>query len=165
MGNALCDNVSSPRTHGQLDKVDVRMKDMGTNMSDIEVRPQRDGIRVIDSDDNVQVSCLLVDVILPTGISEQVPMPYINLSISGYDPESLRDSHTRTHNTGIQESIPQLDGPVSIPSRTRRRLLENTKFEQGYLQERVYIFEGLLHCCVMPCTLNDKNANTTINPN
>ena len=54
------------------------MIDMGTNMSDIEVRPQRDGIRVIDSDDNAQVSCPLVDVILSTGMSEQVPMPHIN---------------------------------------------------------------------------------------
>ena len=115
------------------------MIDMGTNTSDIEVRPQRDGIRVIDSDDNAQVSCLLVNVILPTGMSEQVPMPHINLSISGYDPESLRGSHTRTHDTGIQESIPQLDGPVSIPSRTRRRLSENMRFEQGYLQESIYL--------------------------
>ena len=115
------------------------MIDMGTNTSDIEVRPQRDGIRVIDSDDNAQVSCLVVNVILPTGMSEQVPMPHINLSISGYDPESLRGSHTRTHDTGIQESIPQLDGPVSIPSRTRRRLSENMRFEQGYLQESIYL--------------------------
>ena len=62
-GNALQDNVYSPRTHQQLDEVGVRMIDMGTNMSDIEVRPQGDGIRVTDSDDNAQVSCPLVDVI------------------------------------------------------------------------------------------------------
>ena len=42
MGNALSDNVSSPRTHRQLDEAGVRMIDMGTNTSDIEVRPQRD---------------------------------------------------------------------------------------------------------------------------
>ena len=111
MGNALRDNVCSPSTHRQLDEVGMRMMDMGTNTSDIEVRPQRYGIRIINSDDNAQVSCPLVDVILPTGMSEQVPMPHINLSISGYDPELLRGSHARTHNTGIQESIPQLDGP------------------------------------------------------
>ena len=56
----------------------------------------------------------------------------------------LRGSHTRTHDTGIQESIPQLDGPVSVPSRTRRRLSENMRFEQGYLQEGIYL-QGLLH--------------------
>ena len=115
------------------------MIDMGRNTSDIEVRPQREGIRVIDSDDNAQVSCLFVNVILPTGMSEQVPMPHINLSISGYVPESLRGSYTRTYLTGIQESIPQLDGPVSIPSRTRRRLSENMRFQQGYLQESIYL--------------------------
>ena len=37
---------------------------MGTNTSDIEVRPQRDETRVIDSDDDdAQVSCPHVDVI------------------------------------------------------------------------------------------------------
>ena len=55
---------------------------MGTNTSDIEVRPQRDGVRVIDSDDDVQVSCPHVNVILPRGMNEQMPMPHINLPIS-----------------------------------------------------------------------------------
>ena len=72
-------------------------------------------------------------------MSEQVPVPHINLSTFGYDPNSLRGSHTRTHNTGIQESIPQLDGPVSVPSRTRRRLSESMRFEQGYLREGIYL--------------------------
>ena len=132
MGNAHCDNVSSPSTCQQLDEVGARLKDMGTNTSDIVVRPQRDGIRVIDSDDNAQVSCLHVDVILPTGMNEQVPMPHINLSISRYDPETLRGSHIRSHDTGIQETIPQLDGPVSVPSRTRRKMSGNARFEQEY---------------------------------
>ena len=48
MGNALCDNVTSPSTHQQLDQVGARLIDMGTNMSDIEVGPQRDGARVIE---------------------------------------------------------------------------------------------------------------------
>ena len=107
---------------------------MGTNTSDIEVRTQRDGTRVTDSDGNVQVSCPLVDVILPTGMNEQVPMPHINLSISRYDPESLRGSHTRTHNTGMQETIPQLDGPVSVRSISRRRMSENARIEQESFQ-------------------------------
>ena len=56
---------------------------MGTNTSDIEVKPQRDGARVIESDDeNVHVSCPHVDVILPSGMTEQMTMPHINLSIS-----------------------------------------------------------------------------------
>ena len=107
---------------------------MGTNTSDIEARTQRDGARVTDSNDDAQISCPLVDVILPTGMNEQVPMPHINLSISRYDPESLRGSHTRTHDTRIQETIPQLDGPVSVWSRSRRRMLENVRIEQESFQ-------------------------------
>ena len=113
-GNALHDNVTSSSTCQQLDQVGTRLIDMGTNTSDIEVRPQRDGVRIIDSDDDVQVSCPHVDVILPSGMNKQPPMPHINLSILAYDPELLRGSHTRTHDTRMQETIPQLDGPVSI---------------------------------------------------
>ena len=56
---------------------------MGTNTSDIEVRPQRNGAGVVESDNNnVQVSCPHVDVILPSGMNEQMIMPHISLSIS-----------------------------------------------------------------------------------
>ena len=52
MGNALCDdiNVSSPITCQQLDELGVRMMDIGTNTLDVEVRPHRDGARVVTSD-------------------------------------------------------------------------------------------------------------------
>ena len=139
--NGLQDDiiVSSPRTHRQLDELGVRMIDMGTNTSDIEVRPQRYGTRVMTSDDSAQASFPLVDVILPTGVNEQVTMPHINLSISGYEPKSLRGSHMRTQDTGIQE-IPQLDGPVSIPARGRRRLPKDVRVaEQQYSQGGTYL--------------------------
>ena len=71
MENTLCDNVTPSSTHQQLDQVGARLIDMGTNTSDIEVSPQRDGAGVIESDDdNVQVSCPHVDVILPSGMNE-----------------------------------------------------------------------------------------------
>ena len=69
-------------------------------------------------------------------------MPHINLSISGYDPESLRGSHMRAQDAGIQgnSTIPQLDGPVSIPTRDRRRLPEEIRvMEQEYSQEGTYL--------------------------
>ena len=142
-GNALHDdiNVTSPRTCQQPDELGVRMINMQTNTSDVEVTPQRDGSRIMTLEGNVQASCPLVDVILPTGMSEQVPMPHINLSISGYDPESLRSSHMRTQDTGIQENatILQLDRPVSIPIRDRRRLLENIRIEQEYPRDGTYL--------------------------
>ena len=74
-----------------------------------------------------------------------MPMPHINLSISGYDPESLRGSHVRTQDTRIQEelTIPQLDGPVSIPIRDRRRLLRILELKKN-IPGMVHIFKGLL---------------------
>ena len=47
MGNALQEDtiVSTPRAQQQLGELSVRMMDMGTNTSDIEVRPHRDGTR------------------------------------------------------------------------------------------------------------------------
>ena len=75
------------------------------------MRLQREGTRAMTSDSGAQASFPLVDVILTTGVNEQMPMPHINLSISGYEPES-RGSHSRTQDIGIQENTPppQLDG-------------------------------------------------------
>ena len=87
-------------------------------------------MRIIESDDdNVQVSCPHVDVILPRGMVEQMPMPHINLSITWYDPESLRGLHTRSYDTGMQ-MIPQIDRRVSVQSRSRRRISENVRIKQ-----------------------------------
>ena len=56
---------------------------------------------------------------LPSGGGDQIAMPQINLSVSGYEPESLRGSHIRSPGTRTQGSlvIPQLDGPVSLLTR------------------------------------------------
>ena len=106
--------------------------DMGTNTSDIEVRPHRGGARVLTSDATAQASLPIVDVMLPCGEGDQVTIPQINLSISGYGPDSLRDSNVGTPATRAQEIsiLPQLDGEVSIPARgpTGRRVLEDTRF-------------------------------------
>ena len=69
---------------------------MGTNTLDIEVRPHRDGARASTSDANAQTSLPIVDVMLPSGGGVQLAIPQINLSISGYEPDSLRDSHIRS---------------------------------------------------------------------
>ena len=46
-------------------------------------------------------------------------IPQINLSILGYGPDSLRDSHVGTPAMRAQEIsiLPQLDGPASIQAR------------------------------------------------
>ena len=43
------------------------MMDMGTNTSDLEVRPHRDGARVVTSDTNIQAPLPLADVMIPSG--------------------------------------------------------------------------------------------------
>ena len=89
MGNAPSDNVSSPRTCQQPDEVGVRMMDMGTNTSDVEARPHIDGTRVVTSDANIQTPLPIVDVMIPTSGEDPIALPQINLSISGYRPNSL----------------------------------------------------------------------------
>ena len=103
---------------------------MGTNTSDMEVRPHRDGARVITSDANAQASLPIIDVMLTSGGGDQVAMPQINLSILGYEPKSLRGSHIRSLDTRIQGGsvILQLDGPASLPTRDQRRMPEDIRF-------------------------------------
>ena len=106
--------------------------DMGTNTSDLEVRPHRDGARVVTSDTNIQAPLPLVDVMIPSGGGDPVAIPQINLSISEYGPNSLRDSHVGTPAMRAQEIsiLPQLDGSISIPVRgpTGGRVSEDTRF-------------------------------------
>ena len=139
MENALQKDtiVSTPRTRQQLlDGLSVTnkrmMMDMGTNTLDIEVRPQRDGARASTLDANSQASLPIVDVMLPSGGGGQLAIPQINLSILGYEPDSLRDSHIRSPATRAQKIsiMPQLDGPVSLPTRDPigRRVQEDSRF-------------------------------------
>ena len=103
MGNALNDDVTSSSTHQQFDQVGVRLIDVGINTSDIEVRPQRDRARVVESDeDDVQISCPHVKVMPLTDTNEQVQVSHINSSTSRYNSKLTRGSHTSTHDTGIQ---------------------------------------------------------------
>ena len=52
--------------------------DMGTNMSDIEARPNKDGTRVVTSDANIQTPLPIVDIMIPSG-EDQIALPQINL--------------------------------------------------------------------------------------
>ena len=83
-------------------------------------------------DVDAQASLLIIDVMLPFGGGEQVAVPQINLFISGYGPDSLRDSHVGTPAMRTQEIsiLPQLDGPVSLLTRDPigRRVPEDTRF-------------------------------------
>ena len=103
MGNAPSNNVSSPRTCQQTDEVGVRMTDMGTNTSDVEGRPHIDGTRVVTSDANIQTPLLIVNIMIPISGEDPIALPQINLSISGYRPNSLQDSQFGSLDVRAQE--------------------------------------------------------------
>ena len=107
------------------------MIDIGTNTLDVEVRPHRDRVRTSTMDDNTQTSIPIVDVMLPSGGGDHLTIPQINLSILGYIPDSLRNSHIRSPSMWAQESsiMPQLDGPASLPIRDPigRRIQEDPR--------------------------------------
>ena len=139
MGNALHDSETSSSTHRQLDQVGARLIDVGVNTSGVEVRSQRDGAELVESDeDNVWISYLHVKVMPLTGATEQVHLPHLNPSTSRYVPES-------------RETIPQLDGPIAVPSRLRARTSEHVQeLNQILIQELLHhIEESILVMIVM----------------
>ena len=81
---------------------------------------------------------------IPTGGEDQIALPQINLSISGYGPNSLKDSQLVSSDVRAQEIsiLPQVDGLVSAPTReyTRGRILESARImEWEYSQGGIYI--------------------------
>ena len=68
-------------------------------------------------DANAQTSILIMDIMLPSGRGDHLAISQVNLSISGYEPDSLRNSHGRSPSRRAQEILimPQLDGPASLP--------------------------------------------------
>ena len=94
MGNTLCDSETSSSTCQQLDQVGARLIDVGVNTSEVEVRSQRDGAEIVESDeDNNQISP-------PTDTIEQGHMPHVNLLTSRSFPESSRNSCMSTYDIG-----------------------------------------------------------------
>ena len=71
----------------------------------------------------------IVDVLLPSGHEDHVRIPHVNLSIMGYHPETLRTlvgARSSTVRTPEVSTIPQLDGPRSLP---------RCKFERRQMDE------------------------------
>ena len=68
---------------------------------------------------NAQTSIPIVDIMLSSGGGDYLAIPQVNLSILGYEPDLLRNSHMRSPSMRAQEILimPQLDGPVSLPMR------------------------------------------------
>ena len=100
-----------------------RMTDMGTNTSNVVIEPTGSGPRPLHIKAHDQSSLLIVDVLLPSSLGDHVAIPHVNLSISGYEPDSLRTSGIRSPPVRAWEVsvIPQLDRPGSLPIRDHTR--------------------------------------------
>ena len=103
-----------------------RMNDMGTNTSDVVVEPTRNGLRMSSMEANAQTSIPIVDGLLTSSHGDHVTIPHVNLSISGFEADSLRTFGMRSPSMQAQEvsAIPQLDGPRFLlmrePARARK---------------------------------------------
>ena len=130
--NALQEDliVTIPTTQQQpLDRLSVtderRMNDIGTNTLDVEVEPNRDRSRTSTVEVNAHTSIPIVDVLLPSGQGDHLKITHVNLSKTGYEPDSLRtlvgtrSPSMRTHE--ISE-VPQLDGPRPLPRKEPNRV-------------------------------------------
>ena len=101
-----------------------RMNNVGTNTSDVVVEPNGDRLRTSTVEANACTSIPIVDVLLTSGHEDHIKIPHVNLSITGYEPDSLRtlvgmgSPSMRTQEISM---IPQLYGPRSLPMREPNR--------------------------------------------
>ena len=96
-----------------------RMNDIRTYTSDVVLDSDRDRLRTSTMEANAQTFIPIVDIMLPSGRGDCLMILQVNLSISGYEPDSLRTSHMRSPSMQAQEIsiMPQLDGQGSLPMR------------------------------------------------
>ena len=89
------------------------MNDIRTNTSDVIVESTRDRTRTSNVEANIQPSIPIVYVLLASAQWNHVMIPHVNLSISGYEPHSLRTFGMRSPSMWAQKvsAIPQVDGP------------------------------------------------------
>ena len=73
-----------------------RVNGIGTNTSDVVVESTRDRTRTSNIEANAQTSIPIVDVLLPSSLGDHVTIPHVNISISGYEPDSIRTSGMRS---------------------------------------------------------------------
>ena len=93
------------------------------NDSNVVIELTRSGLRTSSMEVNAQTSIPIFDVLLPSGLGDHVTVHHVNLSISGYEPDSLRTPGMKSPSMRVQRvsAIPQLDGPRSLPMRDHIR--------------------------------------------
>ena len=94
---------------------------------------------------------------LPIAVSEQISTQHTDQSV--HDSESLRGSHTRSPDVRTDEAIPQLDGPVSIWSSSRRRIPENAENRTRIFSENnlCHVEESIWEKAVMMLTVTEEH--------
>ena len=71
------------------------MTNMGTNTSDVVIEPTVCVLRSSHTEVNTQTSIPTVEVLIPPVLGYNTTIPHVNLSISGYESDSLRTSGIR----------------------------------------------------------------------
>ena len=119
--------IVSPQISQHSEEQNVQMIEREPNPLNIEVRTQRDGIGS-DRESNVPITQPSGNVIPPTGLGEPIPIPNVSTG-SENNIETLRDSHLRSQEPGLQEIlvIPPVDRLTSLSSRDRRIISENIR--------------------------------------
>ena len=100
MGNTLSDVTTLPSTCQQPGQVGTRLIDRETNMSEVELRTQREETRI--------------DIL--SSNDRDVQMPTSHSGISSHETDIIGGSPVRTHAMDI---IHQLDSPTSVHTRRR----------------------------------------------
>ena len=117
IGNTLSDVMTIPSAHQQLSQVGTRFVDRETNMSEVEVRSQREENRA--------------DIMYSH--SRDIQMPTFHSGLSSHKTDIIRGSPIRSHVTDI---IPHLDGPTSVHIR---------RPEQEFVRRTTTIPRGRYH--------------------
>ena len=106
MGNTLSDVMTFPSACQQPCQVGTTLIDRETNTSDVEVRTQREEIRIGNLSSNEVIVSNDRDTQMPTSCS----------GLSSYDTKITEGPHINPH---TMDMIPQLDGPASVHYRRR----------------------------------------------
>ena len=100
LGNTLSDIMTIPSTRQQLSQVGIRFVDRETNMSEVEVRPQREELKTDIKHIN----------------SKEVQVPTSHIDLSSHDIDIVGSTPAKPC---IPDIMPQLDGPTSMHARRR----------------------------------------------
>ena len=92
-------------------------------------------LRALTVEVNAHTFIPIVDVLLPSGHENHVKIPHVNLSITWYEPVSLRTlvgMGTQSMRSQEISSIPHLDGLGSLPMRNPigRRIQEISRLAE-----------------------------------